>query len=161
MKLYTVVSLALFSGATIVGCSTPNAKAPPSTAWDAYQGFKLELNKNPDKPDYDRHLAKEWITMFDSAEGEEEQTELQEYASYPEWLTDTRAHYEKPSGDGLCLLVDGTAYDRSPGTLSVRYVRESSQLKATEIHYQYWENEEEFPAEAKCPDEFELELPGA
>ncbi len=62
----------------------------------------------------------------------------------------------RPQGGWVKLAV---GYGTATGHLkpwAVRYIRENDELKASEIHYQYWESEEEFPAEAKCPEDFEL-----
>lgn len=158
MQTKTIATLLLVTSVSLSGCSTtPETESSPS-AWNAYQQFKKELENNPEKPAFDRHLASDWIELFDSAEGGE-LNELKNYAAYPVWLSSTRAHYEKASESGYCLSANGTAFDGSPGTVSVQYVREQDQVKASEIHYQYWENESEFPDEAKCPSDFELGFP--
>lgn len=74
-------------------------------------------------------------------------------------LSTTHAHYQILSEDGYCLSVNGIAFDNTPGTVSVRHVIEDDQVKASEVHYRYWESEQKFPDEAKCPHAFELDFP--
>lgn len=159
MKNSTVATLALVFSAAMTGCTTPTNGHSSSSGWEAYQAFQRELNRNPENPDYGRHLSDDWIAMFNSADSDDELSELRDFAAYPDWLSETQAHYEKPGDNVRCLSVNGTAFDQAPGTLSVRYVRQGNQLRASEIHYQYWENKEEFPEEAKCPEDFELTFP--
>lgn len=159
MNMRSALCLVFFPAGLVTGCISLDAEDSAATGWDAYQMFKLELNENPRNPNYKRHLSRRWIDLFNSARDAQELAELRDYAAYPDWLNEAHAHYEKPSGEDRCLSVNGTAADQSPGTLSVRYFVEGESLKASEIHYQYWESESELPAKAMCPKDFELAFP--
>lgn len=144
----------------LTGCASSVGDISPKNGWAAYQKFDHDLGQRPERPDHKHHLSEDWIAMFENADTDEELAELKGYASYPRWLSELHAHYEKASGDDRCLSVNGVAFDKTPG-LAVRYVNQDGGLRASEIHYQYWENDQEFPQEAKCPDEFELLFPDA
>lgn len=157
-QLFTFIYFTL-TGAVLTGCASSVSEATQSNAWTAYQEFEQDLIQVPDRVSYEHHLFDGWIAMFENADSDEDLAELESYASYPHWFMEITSHYEKASGDGRCLLVNGVAFDRSPGTLAVRYVNQAGRLRASEIHYQFWENEREAPLEARCPEEYALELP--
>lgn len=153
-----ISGLLLCAVAWISGCSTtPQGGSSPNT-WLAYNSFKQVLENNPQTTDFRDHLASNWTKLFESADGDDLE-QLKNYVAYPVWLSIIQAHYQKPIEDDHCLLVNGIAFDESPGTVSVRYVIEEDQMKASEIHYQYWEVETEFPEEARCPNDFVLDFP--
>lgn len=158
MQTKKITSFLVLTTLILSGCSTTSERDLPANAWQAYQSFKKELESNLQTTDFNQHLASNWIEYFDNAEGDELK-ELKNHAAYPAWLSTTLAHYQMFSEDGYCLSVNGIAFDNTPGTVSVRYVIEDDRLKASEIHYRYWENEDEFPDEAKCPEDFELDFP--
>lgn len=158
MQTKKITCFLLLATHMLSGCSTTPERELPANAWQAYQSFKKELESNLQTTDLSRHLASNWIEFFRNAEGHELE-DLKNYAAYPAWLSTTHAHYQMPSEDGYCLLVNGIASDQTPGTVSIRYIIEGDRLKASEIHYQYWGNGGEFPDEAKCPEDFELDFP--
>lgn len=157
-KTSLYISLAV---AMLTGCSSLSGETSQGSAWSAYQDFERELDQRPEQVDYEHHLFDGWMEMFKNADTEEELSELQGYASYPRWLTKVHSHYEKSSGADRCLSVNGLTFDHSAGTLAVRYVSQAGGLRASEIHYQYWDDSSEIPQEAKCPEEFELALPSS
>ena len=154
-----IACFVMVSTIMVSGCAASVDENSSSPGWNAYNAFQRELNQKPENPDYKQHLSGGWIDLFDEANDNAELAQVREYATYPRWLSKTLAHYEKANGEGRCLSVNGVALDQSPGTLSVRYVEENGRLKASEIHYQYWETKDEFPSEARCPEEFELAFP--
>lgn len=145
----------------LAGCASLVVDTSAKNGWEAYQEFEQDLAQRPDSFGYERHLSEGVIAMFENAESDEELAELKGYASYPRWLSELHSHYEKASGDDRCLSVNGVAFDKTPGTLAVRYVNQDGGLRASEIHYQYWENDQEFPQEARCPEEFGLAFPSS
>lgn len=159
MRRHLLIYFGLGFISTLAGCATQKAVTSPSSGWAAYTSFKQELTQNPERPEYEHHLSSDWLAMLESAKSIEEKQEILQFAAYPRWLSKTGTYYEKQAANGLCLSVNGVAYDGSPGTLAIQYVPEGDRLKAAKIHYQYWETEEEYPIEARCPEELGLALP--
>ena len=129
-----------------------------SPAWQAFKAFESEIERSAAEIPYENHLSDLWVQRLESADASE-RDQLLGVATYPGWLERVHNRLESTHSDQVCLTVNGFAASGSPGTLAVRYVEESGRLKAEEIHYQYWESEEDFPASPKCPDAFVLSFP--
>lgn len=143
----------------LTGCASSLEQGSDPATRNAYSSFKEALVS--DKPVvWEKYLSQQWMTMLDEAGTAAEQDELREFASYPLWLTDIDSWHQTRRDQSVCFLANGTASDQAPGSVSVQFVREDGKLKANEIHYQYWQEESEFPEQALCPDQFGMDLPG-
>lgn len=145
-------------GITVGGCAffQPNE----SKGWEAYQSFEQQLENQNDTDSLSPHLSQRILSLLEQASSDVEKRRFTTEVSYPLWVVQENAHFEKSTDSGdICLTVNGLAPGGGPASVSVRYIQEGGRIKAEEIHYELMETDSQYPVEARCPSEFSLEYP--